>query len=467
MVASVKFGVGTLAFAFALSFILPIGASADDGVREPGVCKTGCTSFPEFFGSGDRGARAIDGAATSAVDTQVAPSKVRPAQLSPAQPALPFFAPPAAAATSSLEPPTETGPTAESVLRSLFAPPPVARPATAERGADREPDAAARPARPTRTERRRATVRTRAARSGKRSSVQAAAPRPIVSLAQDLSGPLADDIARSSTFPVDLKRLVGRAAIDTLLDPKGPDLAVTSTVALKRALVEGDTGKRLRLVAKLYTQELHLIARIDVGAVEELDGKPVAVGEAGSATALAARDVFAALNLKPFEVNAPPEEALKRLRTGEVAAAILVAGMPSATIANLAKEEQFTLLPVPFAPDLQSDYYPTVIAAEAYPNLLPEGERVDTVAIGTVLVARDKPADKDREQRLTAFVDSFFGGIETLAGTAHPKWREVNLAALVPGLARYEPAAQWLTARTAMPERRPMSSVRIETSATR
>lgn len=43
------------------------------------------------------------------------------------------------------------------------------------------------------------------------------------------------------------------------------------------------------------------------------------------------------------------------------------------------------------------------------------------------------------------FVDAFFTGFRTLTEPGHhPKWREVNLAAEVPGWQRFPPAAEWL-----------------------
>jgi len=43
------------------------------------------------------------------------------------------------------------------------------------------------------------------------------------------------------------------------------------------------------------------------------------------------------------------------------------------------------------------------------------------------------------------FVEAFFTGFDSLLMPGHhPKWREVNLAADLPGWRRYGPAAQWL-----------------------
>jgi hypothetical protein len=41
-------------------------------------------------------------------------------------------------------------------------------------------------------------------------------------------------------------------------------------------------------------------------------------------------------------------------------------------------------------------------------------------------------------------VERLFGRIDKLQDGFHPKWREVNLAATVPGLARFDAAQRWL-----------------------
>jgi hypothetical protein len=77
-----------------------------------------------------------------------------------------------------------------------------------------------------------------------------------------------------------------------------------------------------------------------------------------------------------------------------------------------------------------------------YPNLIKQGERVTTIAVPTALVAFNFPAKSNRFERLARFVDYLFWRIEKLPQPGFdPKWKSINLAATVPGLARF-PAAQ-------------------------
>ena len=81
--------------------------------------------------------------------------------------------------------------------------------------------------------------------------------------------------------------------------------------------------------------------------------------------------------------------ALARLRSGEVSAVVAMAGRPAAEFAGIRAAEGLRLVPVPFFAPLQAEYYPASLSAADYPGLIGEGERVDTVAAGAVLVATD------------------------------------------------------------------------------
>jgi hypothetical protein len=99
-------------------------------------------------------------------------------------------------------------------------------------------------------------------------------------------------------------------------------------------------------------------------------------------------------------------------------------------------------LPYPATPVLS---LPTVLRHEDYPALIPAGERVDTVAVGTVLISYNWPEKNSRYRLLGTFVDAFFSRFSEFQATSrHPKWQEVNLAAAIPGWKRFKPAERWL-----------------------
>jgi hypothetical protein len=100
---------------------------------------------------------------------------------------------------------------------------------------------------------------------------------------------------------------------------------------------------------------------------------------------------------------------------------------------------------VSYSKQFHEDYYPASISSENYPNLIPKGQSIDTIAYGSMIIAYNWPRGSDRHRRIGAFVDNFFSKFaEFQKPPRHPKWREVNLAATVPGWKRFDGAEEWL-----------------------
>jgi len=88
---------------------------------------------------------------------------------------------------------------------------------------------------------------------------------------------------------------------------------------------------------------------------------------------------------------------------------------------------------------------PSQISHADYPTLVPEGDTVDTVAVGAVMAVYNWAPSSDRYRKVARFVDAFFEQFPALLEPSrHPKWKEVNLAAQVPDWTRFAPAENWL-----------------------
>jgi len=84
--------------------------------------------------------------------------------------------------------------------------------------------------------------------------------------------------------------------------------------------------------------------------------------------------------------------------------------------------------------------------------MIPRGQGVDTIAVTAVLIAYNWPKNTDRYRRVQKFVDTFFPRIsEFQRPPRHVKWREVNLAAVLPGWKRFEPAEAWIRDQQPVP----------------
>ena len=72
--------------------------------------------------------------------------------------------------------------------------------------------------------------------------------------------------------------------------------------------------------------------------------------------------------------------AFEGLKKGEIDAMIWMQGKPS-KFSTTIKDDNFHLIPVDYAKSLQPDYLPAQLTSDDYPNLIPKGERIDTIAV--------------------------------------------------------------------------------------
>jgi uncharacterized protein len=231
---------------------------------------------------------------------------------------------------------------------------------------------------------------------------------------------------------------------------KGIDLGITQSNLLNTYKRTGEIGRiddKIVYIAKLFNEEMHLVVRADSGitSIDQLAGKTVNFSDLGSGTQLSSRDIFEKLGIKVKEVNLGQGDAIEKLKSGEIAATVLIAGKPTASTAKLSASDGFRLLPVPFRKELQADYLPATLTAADYPKLIDRNQPVDTIACGAVLIAYNWPEGSDRYRRIQLFVDNFFPKLaEFQKPPRHPKWKETNLAATLPGWTRFKGAEEWL-----------------------
>jgi TRAP transporter TAXI family solute receptor len=219
--------------------------------------------------------------------------------------------------------------------------------------------------------------------------------------------------------------------------------------------------QRIQYITKLYNSELHVLARNDIKTYEDLRGKPVSFNLKDSQTEATADIIFNTLKIDVRRVNYDNDEAIQRLRDGEIAAMIVLSGAPQAALAKLTKADglHFLALDKKSLPDrdlysIITDYLPAEITHDHYPNLVAEGTTVATIANRALLVTYAWSEDSTRYRKIAHFVREFFGKIDQFHSKArHPKWADVNLSAEIPGWTRFKPAADWLAAHrgVAMP----------------
>jgi uncharacterized protein len=220
---------------------------------------------------------------------------------------------------------------------------------------------------------------------------------------------------------------------------KGVDLGFVRTDTLDqlrddKRLVNID--RHITYIARLFNDELHVIAPREVTDIRQLAGKKVSFDVKGSGTDYTGRSMFKGLGLEVEPMNIDQATALDLLKQGELSAVVSVAAKLVAFVAGFDPGERFHILSVPFVEALADRYFPATLTGNDYPKLVPDGATVNTLAVGTVLGAYKWPPKTERYNRIARFVDAFFSKFDEFQKPPrHPKWREVNLAA---GLANWK-----------------------------
>src|SRR5262245_9038737 len=242
----------------------------------------------------------------------------------------------------------------------------------------------------------------------------------------------------------------GLANLQDLLFLRGVDLAIVATNVLAHAKATGAFGGGLNhkvvYVAPLYGEEVHVVVGAGVASIDDLRGKKVAVPLDDGTAQFTTRDLLQRLGVACQEVPMEVAEALEEVRSGTVAAAMLVAGKPVALVSGLPKDGSLRLLSLPHSAALGEGYSPAVLLAEDYPALIPPDAVVETVAVRAVLLASSDKGSEETARRIAKQVPVLFDAIARLAvSQRHPKWREVNLGAALPGWTRAAASESWLS----------------------
>jgi TRAP-type uncharacterized transport system substrate-binding protein len=201
----------------------------------------------------------------------------------------------------------------------------------------------------------------------------------------------------------------------------------------------------LRYIAKLYNNEIHVVASTSIKSIFDLEGKRiVASTDVGY---YAAKVIFNRLNMKAsFDYWTDDGRAVQKIADGQADAYIGSTGKVFGLLRAVKNEDhRLHLVPIPYDKRLQDIYLPTTLSSDDYPNLLAPGERIDTLAASDLLVSFNWPENSERYRRVANFVNAFFSKFdEFLKPPRHPKWKEASLSIKVPGWERFKAVDDWL-----------------------
>jgi TRAP transporter TAXI family solute receptor len=270
-----------------------------------------------------------------------------------------------------------------------------------------------------------------------------------VRIAADLASVL-DDGNSMRILPI-----LGKGSLQNLADIlylRGVDIGIVQSDVLafvkQRHLLAG-AEQNVQYIAKLYDEEVHVLARKDIARIEDLNGQAVNVDVSGSGTAMTATLLFGTLNVNAQFTNFDQPSALEKLKRGELSAIVFVTGQPSRLFSNVPPESGLHFLSVPLTNALLATYLPAELTHASYPELIEDSAPVPTVGVGSVMAVFAWRPPQERYAKVARFVDAFFKKFpQLLQAPRHPKWKEVNLTAKVPGWTRFAPAEDALARQT-------------------
>jgi len=234
--------------------------------------------------------------------------------------------------------------------------------------------------------------------------------------------------ARTSEGAADNLRAVNQGLVDSGL-AQGDTAA--EAVAGEGAFAKSGKLSHLRVIAALFNEEAQLVVAADskINSVQDLRGKRVMLGTAGSGALERSRRILTAFHVPWWRVKAvSPDQGdpAQLLRDGKLDAYFVVSGVPLDSVTALIRDRKARLVPIDgegrdrlvgTVPQL----VPAVIPAGVYPG---QGA-VETVATRAWWVTRDSESDALIYGIARALFNPANRG--QLAGS-HPAARDISLA---------------------------------------
>lgn len=195
---------------------------------------------------------------------------------------------------------------------------------------------------------------------------------------------------------------------------------------------------RTRVVAPLYDEEVHILARREAGinGLSDLHNKTVAIGVQSSGSAITAERLFLLAGVRPGrKIPIGGAEALRLLKQGGVDAMVYVAGAPvKLFVEQVERSDNLRFVPISLGrnPDVyEVDQW---LDSSSYPWMK---ERVRTIAVKAILITYDfnsnSKSQKSKCYKVGKVACALKRYLTELQQTGHKKWKSVDLEKRVKG----------------------------------
>jgi TRAP-type uncharacterized transport system substrate-binding protein len=233
------------------------------------------------------------------------------------------------------------------------------------------------------------------------------------------------------------------ANLEDLLYLKGVDVAVTQVDIFeyfRTARRLPNLDQRIQYLLRFPIAEVHVITRNDITSIEQLRGKRVQFVDTGGPSSVTGLLMFERLGVEVQLVSGPITGGFDQLRKGEYDALLRVVQKPLPVLNSPAipPNSGLHILPIPYSKKFIDLYAPAEFTNADYPNLVGAGEQVDTIGVPSMLAVYNWPKTSERYRKVERFTQRLFANFEKLQKPPyHPKWKDVNIAATVPGWTRF------------------------------
>ena len=241
--------------------------------------------------------------------------------------------------------------------------------------------------------------------------------------------------------------IVSRGPFDNMYDLlylRGIDMAIVYGDVLEHFRTKERVPgllERVNYIARLFPAEIHLLVRPEINSLKDLEGKRVNINTSGTAANYIGPIIFGRLGVKAILTTDPHRGAIADMKKAEskYSGLLFVSTKPfDALKADWPKG--YKLLPIELNQALEEYYVPTYLENSDYPKLIPQGERVSTIAVPVILAIYNWQPSRERYRRMVRFIDYMFDRLPKLQQPPNDaSWKQVNLAANVPGWKRYPP----------------------------
>ena len=214
---------------------------------------------------------------------------------------------------------------------------------------------------------------------------------------------------------------------------------VTRSMYLGVGKFDGKPHEKLRIVANLYPEDLHLVlpAGKTINDLSDLEGKRVGIAQAGSGTQVAVLQMLKAWgitrdNIDEAELN--NSQSAERMADGQLDAYFYAAGWPVAAMVQLASTKgmnlhSFTEADLKKINEIIPAYIPSMIPAGVYEGI--ESDAM-TPAVSALLVV-----SSDQSEELIYVITKAMWNDNTrkLLDNGHAKGKQITLETALDGIA--------------------------------